>query len=187
MWPSAAATSLSWTRMRSLLFSKLPSTMLPTPSRRPASIGSISLPLKIKTDAREMTFSSGTFESSLIMLSVMPSLKYSAVGSPVRFLSGSTATELMFAGALLLDLTRRYAIAATAIIRQRASATINLRCIRRGRRCSGRSEIFACNSGDAVVVPFASALSAIGCKRLRSSGINGAGSLITSQMSATNR
>src|SRR6266404_3737944 len=50
-------------------------------------------PLYRMTDVREITLSVPNLPRSVIMASVMPSAKYSCVGSPERFSSGRTARE----------------------------------------------------------------------------------------------
>ena len=51
------------------------------------------LALVLKAELRAMTNSSENRDSSVMMSSVMPSLKYSCSGSPLRFVKGSTAIE----------------------------------------------------------------------------------------------
>ena len=43
--------------------------------------------------SRDITFRFGNCDKLLMRLSVMPSLRYSAFGSPLAFTNGSTATE----------------------------------------------------------------------------------------------
>ena len=50
-------------------------------------------PLKVKAVLRAITSSAETFDKSVVMSSLMPSLKYSCSGSPLMFWNGSTQTE----------------------------------------------------------------------------------------------
>src|SRR5437588_12468624 len=56
------------------------------------------LPLNAKQDVRPGTRNPGTFVSTLINSSVIPSLKYSSFLSALMFTNGSTATDLLGAG-----------------------------------------------------------------------------------------
>src|SRR5438094_6559450 len=56
------------------------------------------LPLNAKQDVRPGTRNPGTFDSTLINSSVIPSLKYSSFLSALMFTNGSTATDLLGAG-----------------------------------------------------------------------------------------
>src|SRR4030095_1332971 len=66
-----------------------------TPSSLPTSFGSISLPLYRKTEVRAFILMFGSSDKLLISVSVIPSERYSACGSPVSLTNGITATDLI--------------------------------------------------------------------------------------------
>src|ERR1700730_7792164 len=82
------------------------------------------LPLNAKQDVRPGTRNPGTFDSTLINSSVIPSLKYSSFLSALIFTNGSTAIDLASAIAVIVALEERSnrkarrlaAIAATPIM-----------------------------------------------------------------------
>src|SRR5262249_6584367 len=57
--------------------------------------GSISLPLNMKAVVRAITFSRGADDRLLMMLSVMPSVRYSVSACGVEFVKGRTAIEVI--------------------------------------------------------------------------------------------
>src|SRR6516162_2993400 len=72
------------------------------PSRMEATLSlcamvpmSVSLPLNENEEVRAITFSASICDRATINSSVMPSEKYSCFGSPLRFVNGNTATELL--------------------------------------------------------------------------------------------
>src|SRR5439155_1498411 len=100
----------------------------PTPSLRPASWGS-EVPLNRNTVARAMTFNDGTRNIWSIRLSVSPSLRYSASGSPLAFANGRTARDEI----VLLDAPNHLhaAAAASASAMRAATATAGRRRAKR--------------------------------------------------------
>src|SRR5829696_3625190 len=72
-----------------------PVSTAPTFKLRPASSGSRFDPLKRNAALRDITFRLGNCERLLMMLSVMPSDKYSAFGSLLSFTKGRMATEFI--------------------------------------------------------------------------------------------
>src|SRR6185436_16214547 len=92
--PSVTLISSVFTRNRSPTFTKRPLRTAPTPKLRPASCGSL-LPLNRNAALRDITRRLGNCERLLMMLSVRPSERYSAPGSPLSLTNGSTATELI--------------------------------------------------------------------------------------------
>ena len=69
----------------------LPSRILSTFNLTAISRTSSSLPLNANAEVREVTCNPSTFVSEFSNSSVMPSLKYSFSGSPLRFTNGKTA------------------------------------------------------------------------------------------------
>src|SRR5712692_10992632 len=81
--------------MRSPDRSTVPSTTASTSSSRAICGNGLRVPLYGMTEVREMTLNERTRANSVINESVMPSTKYSCVGSFDRFCSGKTAREVI--------------------------------------------------------------------------------------------
>ena len=96
--PSATLISSALITKRSFSLTKRPVSTAPTLRFRPASTGSIFEFLNLNAALRDITLRSGTWERLLIMLSVMPSERYSTFGSLLSLTNGSTATELIAVG-----------------------------------------------------------------------------------------
>src|SRR5580658_2299765 len=94
MW-SPAAPSISWAVMRKRLpdLRTLPSSTWLTPSWRATSLTFGDLPLKPKAVLRATTDKAETLERSVMMSSLIPSLKYSCSGSPHMLAKGRTQME----------------------------------------------------------------------------------------------
>src|ERR1041385_8580143 len=93
--PSDTLISSVLITKRSSSLSKRPVSTAPTFKLRPASTGSRLDPLKRNTALRDITVRFGNCERLLMMLSVMPSDRYSAFGSLLSFANGRIATELI--------------------------------------------------------------------------------------------
>ena len=94
MWRSLAALiNCAVILTRSPERSTEPSTTASTPNWRPISGSGVRVPLYCMIDVLETTFSSRTCARSVINSSVIPSTKYSWLGSFERFCIGRTATE----------------------------------------------------------------------------------------------
>src|ERR1044071_4639104 len=91
---STLISSVLITRRSSSLTSR-PVRTAPTFRLRPASTGSRFVPLKRKAALRDITFRFGSRERLLMMLSVKPSDRYSALGSLLSLTNGRIATELI--------------------------------------------------------------------------------------------
>ena len=130
--PFSASTNRTFTRTRSPVLSTLPSNSAPTPILSRTSRGSISFPLKAKTEPCEMTFKPSILDRVLIKFSVRPSLKYSVSGSLERFLSGRTATERICAGCVSTGTRRWRDVMITAApiepARKRRAKTATVEC-----------------------------------------------------------
>ena len=94
MW-SPVAPSISWAliRTRPPALRTLPSRMWLTSSFRAISRQSIDCPLKVKAVLRAITPSAEIFDRSVVMSSLIPSLKYSCSESPLMFWKGSTQID----------------------------------------------------------------------------------------------
>ena len=94
---SSVAPRINWAWTRIRLPSRItdPSTMASTRSILAISGTESCVSLKRITDVREMTRTSGIPERRPIRASVIPSARYSCVGSPDRFFKGNTASDLM--------------------------------------------------------------------------------------------
>src|SRR6478752_7556418 len=71
----------------------LPSSTWVTPSFFATSHTFTDCPLKVKAVLRAITSSAETFDKSVVMSSLIPSLKYSCSASPLMFWNGSTQIE----------------------------------------------------------------------------------------------
>ncbi len=95
--PSATLISSVLMTRRSSRFTKRPVNTAPTFRFRPVSSGSCSDPLNRNAALRDITLSSGNCERLLMMLSVIPSDRYSAFGSLLSFTKEESATEFIVA------------------------------------------------------------------------------------------
>src|ERR1044071_4238625 len=93
--PSDTLISSVLITKRSSSLSRRPVSTAPTFKLRPASTGSRLEPLKRNTALRDITLRFGNCERVLMMLSVMPSDRYSAFGSLLSFTNGRMATEFI--------------------------------------------------------------------------------------------
>ena len=93
--PSATLISSVLITNRSSRLTSRPIRTAPTFRLRPASTGSRFDPLKRNAALRDMTRRLGNCERLLMMLSVMPSDRYSASGSLLSFTNGRMATEFI--------------------------------------------------------------------------------------------
>jgi hypothetical protein len=57
----------------------------------------------VKAESRDFTSSFGNCDKLLMRLSVMPSLRYSMLGSPLPFTKGSTANESIASSPVIRD------------------------------------------------------------------------------------
>src|SRR3972149_6237331 len=85
-------------RTRSPARRTLPSRTCVTPKRFPTSRTSTGLPLYVKVELRAITSRPESLDRSVMMSSVMPSLKYSCSASPLMFWNGGTARDEDSAG-----------------------------------------------------------------------------------------
>src|ERR1041385_8502349 len=93
--PSATLISSVLITTLSSSFTRRPVNTAPTFKLRPASSGSKFGPLNRNAALRDITLRFGNCERLLMMLSVMPSERYSAFGSLLSFTNGRIATELI--------------------------------------------------------------------------------------------
>src|ERR1022692_1173151 len=105
-----------------------PLTSAETPNSSPTFCRFTSFPLNWNAERRDFTLSCGTWMRLSVSDSVMPSLRYSVLVSPLPLMKGSTAMESI--GAVLPE--RRYqeppAVSAIAIIHT-VKTTQSFRCL----------------------------------------------------------
>ncbi len=118
----AACSRFAVSRTRPADWVTVPSISASTFSSRPIWGTGFVVRLYRITEVREMTRSPGTLPSCVISSSVMPSAKYSWLGSPERFSSGSTAMEAIRGGGPRSDSRTQVQAKTTATMASAAAA-----------------------------------------------------------------